>query len=80
MLVLSMPKLGVTMTEGVIVEWKVSAGDTVRKGDVIAAIESDKMTVQYESPEAGVVQELLAEEDEEVEVGAPICTLREEGE
>ncbi len=78
MITLSMPKLGVTMTEGTIVEWKISVGDKVEEGAVIANIEGDKMTTPYESPSKGIVKELLAEEGDEVEVGEPICYLDEE--
>lgn len=75
MIELLMPKLGVTMTEGTITKWRVSVGDKVKKGDVIVDIEGDKITVPYESPEEGVVKELIAKEGEEIQVGQVICLL-----
>ncbi len=72
-----MPKLGLTMTEGEIVEWKVGPGDRVNVGDVIFVIETDKSSNDVEALDAGVIEELLFSEGETVEVGAVVATLAE---
>lgn len=66
-----MPKLAPTMEKGTITKWCVKENDTVKKGDVIAEIMTDKATYQLESPEDGVVYKLLYEANQEV----PIDTL-----
>lgn len=69
-----MPKLGLTMTEGEIVEWRVAAGDTVRDGDVLFVVETDKITNDIEAREDGVITAVLAAEGETVEVGTVVAT------
>ncbi|WP_139993910.1 dihydrolipoamide acetyltransferase family protein [Kurthia sp. Dielmo] len=61
-----MPKLGLTMTEGTVDAWYKQAGDSVEKGEVIATISSEKLTHDVEAPEAGVLQIVTAEEQEQV--------------
>ena len=70
-----MPKLGMTMTDGVIVEWMVEVGDVVAIGDEIVAIETEKVETVIEADTAGVVVEIIAEAEAEVEVGAIIAYL-----
>ena len=72
-----MPKLGLTMTEGEIVEWKVAAGDRVAVGDVLFVIETDKSSNDVEALDAGVIAELLVGPGDTVEVGAVVATLSE---
>ena len=72
-----MPKLGLTMTEGEIVEWKVAPGDRVEVGDVIFVIETDKSSSDVEALDAGVIEALLAGAGDTVEVGAVVATLAE---
>lgn len=67
-----MPKFGMTMDAGLIVEWLVAEGDTVAEGDGIVVIETEKVSTEVESPAAGVVVELNCEVDDEVPVGAVI--------
>jgi len=67
-----MPKFGMTMDDGLIVEWLVAEGDTVAEGDGIVVIETEKVSTEVESPAAGVVVELNCEVDDEVPVGAVI--------
>ena len=75
-----MPALSPTMEEGSLAKWHVKVGDTVRSGDVIAEIETDKATMEVEAVEEGVVEELLvAEGTENVKVNAPIARLAGEG-
>ena len=70
-----MPKLGMTMTDGLIVEWMVEVGDVVAIGDEIVAIETEKVETVIEADTAGVVVEIIAQEEAEVEVGAIIAYL-----
>ncbi len=75
-----LPQLGQTMEEGTIVDCKVKVGDEVKKGDVIFEIETDKATLEMESPAAGFVKHILAENDQILPVGAPILILGEKDE
>jgi pyruvate dehydrogenase E2 component (dihydrolipoamide acetyltransferase) len=76
-----MPALSPTMEEGTLAKWHVKVGDTVKSGDVIAEIETDKATMEVEAVDEGSVQELLvAEGTEGVKVNAPIARLSGDGE
>ncbi|MEP6823145.1 MAG: pyruvate dehydrogenase complex dihydrolipoamide acetyltransferase [Chthoniobacterales bacterium] len=77
---IQMPKLSDTMTEGTLVVWKKKKGDTVSTGDVIAEIETDKATMEWESPEDGVLTEIYVEEGGKVEIGQRIAFIGAEGE
>src|SRR5882724_326391 len=77
---IQMPKLSDTMTEGTLVAWKKKKGDKVSAGDVIAEIETDKATMEWESPEDGTLTEIYVEEGGKVEVGQRIAFIGEEGE
>jgi len=70
-----LPQLGQTMEEGTIVDCPVNVGDEVSKGDVIFEIETDKATLEMESPAEGFVKYILAELDETYPVGAPLMVL-----
>lgn len=61
---ITMPKLGLTMTEGTVREWTVGDGTPVRKGDVIAVIETGKVESELEAEADGVLQHVAAEGDE----------------
>ncbi|OHB28096.1 MAG: pyruvate dehydrogenase complex dihydrolipoamide acetyltransferase [Phenylobacterium sp. RIFCSPHIGHO2_01_FULL_69_31] len=76
-----MPALSPTMEEGTLAKWHVKKGDTVKSGDVIAEIETDKATMEVEAVDEGVVDEILiAEGSEGVKVNTPIARLAGEGE
>src|SRR6266478_5146912 len=77
---IQMPKLSDTMTEGTLVAWKKKKGEKVSAGDVIAEIETDKATMEWESPEDGTLTEIYVEEGGKVEVGQRIAFIGEEGE
>ena len=77
---IQMPKLSDTMTEGTLVSWKKKKGDKVSAGDVIAEIETDKATMEWESPEDGTLTEIYVEEGGKVNVGDKIAFIGEEGE
>jgi pyruvate dehydrogenase E1 component beta subunit len=75
-----MPALSPTMEEGTLAKWHVKVGDTVKSGDVIAEIETDKATMEVEAVDEGVVEEILVPEgSEEVKVNTPIARLASEG-
>ena len=74
-----MPKLGLSMTEGMVAQWRVEAGARVSPGDVIADIETSKITYELESHARGVIRQLLAEEQAEMPVGALIGVIAEDG-
>src|SRR5438045_7957398 len=75
-----MPKLSDTMTEGTLVAWKKKKGEKVSAGEVIAEIETDKATMEWESPEDGTLTEIYVEEGGKVEVGVKIAFIGAEGE
>jgi len=75
-----MPALSPTMEEGTLAKWHVKKGDTVKSGDVIAEIETDKATMEVEAVDEGVVDDILvAEGTEGVKVNTPIARLAGEG-
>src|SRR5262245_20595982 len=77
---IQMPKLSDTMTEGTLVAWKKKKGDQVSAGEVIAEIETDKATMEWESPEDGTLTEIYVQEGGKVNVGDKIAFIRGEGE
>ncbi len=78
---LKMPALSPTMEEGTLAKWLVKAGDSVKSGDILAEIETDKATMEFESIDEGIVGAILvAEGTEGVKVGTVIATLQGEGE
>jgi pyruvate dehydrogenase E2 component (dihydrolipoamide acetyltransferase) len=77
---IQMPKLSDTMTEGTLIAWKKKKGDKVSAGEVIAEIETDKATMEWESPEDGTLTEIYVEEGGKVNVGDKIAFIGGEGE
>ena len=75
-----LPQLGQTMEEGTIVNCLVNVGDEVKKGDVIFEIETDKATLEMESPAEGFVKYVLAETDQTLPVGAPLLVVGDKDE
>ncbi len=75
-----MPKLGLTMTEGLIVEWKKKEGDSVKKGDILFVLETEKVTYEVEAPEDGTLGKILVKAQETVPVGAVVGYLMKPGE
>ena len=76
-----MPALSPTMEEGTLAKWHVKEGDTVNSGDIMAEIETDKATMEFEAVDEGIVGKILiAEGTENVKVNEPIAVLVEEGE
>src|SRR5439155_3071844 len=77
---IQMPKLSDTMTEGTLVTWKKKKGDKVSAGEVLAEIETDKATMEWESAEDGTLTEIYVEEGGKVNVGDKIAFIGGEGE
>jgi pyruvate dehydrogenase E2 component (dihydrolipoamide acetyltransferase) len=78
---LKMPALSPTMEEGTLAKWLVKEGDKVESGDILAEIETDKATMEFEAVDEGTVAKILVPEGSEgVKVGAPIAILAGEGE
>jgi pyruvate dehydrogenase E2 component (dihydrolipoamide acetyltransferase) len=76
-----MPALSPTMEEGKLARWLVKEGDTVKSGDILAEIETDKATMEFEAVDEGRIGKILVPEGSEgVKVNAPIAVLLEEGE
>ncbi|MFI7341658.1 dihydrolipoamide acetyltransferase family protein [Streptomyces sp. NPDC050085] len=73
----TMPSLGADMDEGVLQEWLVRPGDTVRRGEVVAVVETDKSAIEVECFEAGTVGRLLVEEGTRVPVGTPLAVIED---
>jgi pyruvate dehydrogenase E2 component (dihydrolipoamide acetyltransferase) len=78
---LKMPALSPTMEEGTLAKWLVKEGDEVKSGDILAEIETDKATMEFEAVDEGKIAKILVPEGSEgVKVGAPIAILASEGE
>jgi pyruvate dehydrogenase E2 component (dihydrolipoamide acetyltransferase) len=78
---LKMPALSPTMEEGTLAKWLVKEGDDVKSGDILAEIETDKATMEFEAVDEGKIAKILVPEGTDgVKVGAPIAIMAEEGE
>ena len=76
----AMPSLGADMEAGRLSEWLVAPGDVVKRGDVVAVVETQKGAIEVETFEAGTVQRLIARIGEDLPVGAPMALILAEGE
>jgi pyruvate dehydrogenase E2 component (dihydrolipoamide acetyltransferase) len=72
---ISMPRLSDTMEEGTIARWLKSPGDEIKKGDILAEIETDKATMDLEAYEAGTLQQILVQEGETVPIGQVVALI-----
>ena len=75
-----MPKLGLTMTEGKIVEWKKQEGEKVEKGEILYVLETEKVTFEVEAPESGILGKILAQVEDVVPVGGTVAYILQPGE
>jgi pyruvate dehydrogenase E2 component (dihydrolipoamide acetyltransferase) len=78
--IITLPKMSDTMTEGVIVRWTVKIGDSVKSGDIIAEVETDKATMDMEVYSKGQILHLIASEGQAIAVDAPIAVVGQPGE
>jgi pyruvate dehydrogenase E2 component (dihydrolipoamide acetyltransferase) len=77
--VVLMPRLSDTMTEGVIASWQKNVGDTVKKGEILAEIETDKATMELESYKSGTLLYIGAKQGEKIAVNELLCIIGEKG-
>ncbi|MEM6292492.1 MAG: dihydrolipoamide acetyltransferase family protein [Myxococcota bacterium] len=77
--IVELPRLSDTMEEGVIAKWHIAEGDKVKRGQVIADIETDKATMEFESFDAGIVLKIVAPEGDTMPIGTPIAVLGKPG-
>ena len=70
-----LPKWGLTMEDGTVVAWYVDEGDHVVQGEVLAEVETEKVETDLEAPCAGVVAQILVDEDETVDVGTVLAVI-----
>ncbi|GIW05049.1 MAG: hypothetical protein KatS3mg059_1669 [Thermomicrobiales bacterium] len=75
-----MPKMGDAMEEGTLLRWLKQVGEEVTEGEPIAEIETDKVTLELEATESGVLTQTLVGEGQSVPVGTPIAVIGEAGE
>jgi len=75
-----MPALGADMEAGTILEWLVKPGDAVKRGDIVAVVDTEKATVEVEVFDTGVIQELLVPLGEKVPIGTLLALIRTDGE
>ena len=78
--VVEMPKLGFDMAEGTLVNWLKPEGEKINKGEALVEIETDKATIQVESPFSGIIFKQLAQVNDHIPVGMPIAVIATEGE
>lgn len=71
------PNVGMGVTEATIVNWLKNVGDRVEAGEAIVEVETAKSTVEVEAPVGGTLSAILAQVDDEIEVGVAIATIEE---
>ncbi|PHS26702.1 MAG: dihydrolipoamide succinyltransferase, partial [Robiginitomaculum sp.] len=71
------PVLGESVSEAIVANWKVGAGDAVKKDQLLVELETDKVSLEVSAPADGVISKIAAEEGEEVEIGALLAVLEE---
>lgn len=74
-----MPSLGADMESGTLVDWRVKPGDTVKRGDVVALVETEKGVIEVEIFESGVIDSLIVQPGEKVPVGTTLALVRSDG-
>jgi len=72
---ISMPEMGESVTEGIVLEWHVAEGDFVQEGDTVVEVSTDKVDAEVPAPMDGVITKLIAAVDDEVPVGAPLAEM-----
>ncbi|HKZ14727.1 MAG TPA: multifunctional oxoglutarate decarboxylase/oxoglutarate dehydrogenase thiamine pyrophosphate-binding subunit/dihydrolipoyllysine-residue succinyltransferase subunit [Solirubrobacterales bacterium] len=72
---ITMPEMGESVTEGIVLEWHVGVGDFVNEGDTVVEVSTDKVDAEVPAPTSGTITKLLVEVDDEVPVGAPMVEM-----
>jgi 2-oxoglutarate dehydrogenase E1 component len=72
---ITMPEMGESVTEGIVLEWHVAEGDSVKEGDTVVEVSTDKVDAEVPAPMDGVITKLIAQVDDEVPVGAPLAEM-----
>src|ERR1700755_3133662 len=72
---ISMPEMGESVTEGIVLEWHVAEGDSVSEGDTVVEVSTDKVDAEVPAPMDGVITKLLVAGHDEVPVGAPMAEM-----
>ncbi|MGB3955208.1 MAG: biotin/lipoyl-containing protein [Brooklawnia sp.] len=75
---ITMPKWGLSMTTGTVTGWRVAVGDRIAEGDAALEVATAKIEGEVESPVSGVVRRIIAEEDDELPVGALLAVVSDE--
>src|ERR671936_1576073 len=76
---LLMPEMGESVTEGTVLEWHVSEGDSVEEGDTMVEVSTDKVDAEVPAPASGTVSKIMVQVDEEVDVGKPLAEIDPNG-
>jgi pyruvate dehydrogenase E2 component (dihydrolipoamide acetyltransferase) len=74
-----MPSLGADMESGTLVDWRVKPGDAVKRGDIVALVETEKGVIEVEIFESGIIDALIVQPGEKVPVGSTLATIRSDG-
>ena len=77
---ITMPKLGLTMEEGTIIEWKKEEGEQVKKGEILYVLETEKVTFEVEAPESGILGKIIANVGDVIPVGGLVGYILQPGE
>ena len=72
---ITMPEMGESVTEGIVLEWHVAVGDFVNEGDTVVEVSTDKVDAEVPAPVSGTITALVAAVDDEVPVGAPLAEM-----
>ncbi|HEX3042870.1 MAG TPA: multifunctional oxoglutarate decarboxylase/oxoglutarate dehydrogenase thiamine pyrophosphate-binding subunit/dihydrolipoyllysine-residue succinyltransferase subunit [Solirubrobacterales bacterium] len=72
---ITMPEMGESVTEGIVLEWHVAEGDSVSEGDTVVEVSTDKVDAEVPAPMDGVITKIVAQVDDEVPVGAPLAEM-----
>ncbi|MGA7873478.1 MAG: biotin/lipoyl-containing protein, partial [Candidatus Binatus sp.] len=75
-----MPSLGADMEVGTVLQWLVKPGDKVKRGDIVAVVDTEKATIEVEIFQTGVIQKIVVPEGEKVPVGTLLAVLVTNGE
>src|SRR3954453_769337 len=72
---ITMPEMGESVTEGIVLEWHVAEGDFVKEGDTVVEVSTDKVDAEVPAPMDGVITKLVAAGGDEVPVGQPLAEM-----